>query len=361
MERIYRAIGLMSGTSMDGIDLALIESKGSNLIRRLFFEYIPYKTEFKNKLRDLIFNGGSLIEIKLIERELTLLHADFVDDFLARNQIDKASIDLIGFHGHTIIHSPKQKITWQLGDEELLEKQLSIKVIKNFRTQDILNGGQGAPLVPIYHFYLFQDYKPALIVNIGGVCNATFIDSILFDSKEDPNQQLEASDICFGNAPIDDLVRKTFGLEFDKDGIMTNAGRVHQERAEEILSSEFFKEKFPKSFDRNDFAKALSILSDLQPQDAMATMANIIARSLKSYVEHLNYKPKHLILCGGGVKNLAIVNQIKNLLEPKLKVMSAGECGFNPDSIEAEAFAFMAIRRHLSLPISFTNTTGINS
>lgn len=344
----------MSGTSMDGVDLALIKSDGENLIQRINFAYFPYDDKFKKALQSLIYGRPTLLEIKIIENQFTILQADIVNEFMRHNKILPHEIDAIGFSGHTILHAPEHKITWQIGNAELLAAKTKIKVISDFRIHDVALGGQGAPLVPVYHFYLLnQQKKPAIVLNIGGVSNITYF-------YNDNENDIEAFDVCFGNAPFDDLMRKKLGRDYDENGALTSQGRVDYALADRILQSEIFHKKPPKSFDRNDFAQLLSSFDNLQIQDALASFAYIHARAIQFNVEMLaNHggKPRLILVCGGGRFNQAIMNQMREYLGD-IEIKPIDEFGFNGDAIEAEAFAFLSIRRMLNLPISFAKTTG---
>ncbi len=352
MSKIYRSIGMMSGTSMDGIDLALIESDGKKIINRKKFAYLPYDKNFKTRLRTLIYKHSSLLEIKVIENELTILHADLVNNFLHENNISHKEIDVIAFHGHTILHAPEQQVTWQIGNANLLAHLTKINVIADFRTRDIALGGQGAPLVPIYHFYLFaQQKKPTAILNIGGISNITYF------SNENEND-IEAFDICFGNAPLDDLMKKKFGRDFDTDGELAKNGTVNLLLADRILQNEIFHKKPPKSFDRDDFVQIISPINDIKSEDALATFSYIHAKALSFNLELLKKKPEEIFVCGGGRKNITLMQDLCKHI-PNILIKAVEEIGFNGDAIEAEAFAFLAIRNLLELPISFKNTTGV--
>ncbi len=352
MNKIYKSIGLMSGTSMDGIDLALIESDGENIINRKNFAYLPYEKDFKERLKALIYATPKLQEIKTVENELTLLHVKLVNNFLDENKIPAEEIDLIAFHGHTILHAPQQKITWQIGNPHLLAQETKINVVADFRTRDIVLGGQGAPLVPIYHFYLFANQtQPFAVLNIGGISNVTYF------SGGDENS-IEAFDVCFGNAPLDDLMRQKFGRDFDENGELAKAGNIDFLLADRILQNEIFHKKPPKSFDRDDFAALLSPINSLKVEDALATFSYMHAKALEINLNFLSKKPREIFVCGGGRKNSAIMNEMKRCLTG-IEIKSVEEIGFNGDAIEAEAFAFLGIRSLLDLPISFQNTTGV--
>lgn len=353
MTKIYKAIGLMSGTSMDGIDLALIESDGKNIIKTQDFFYAPYEKSFKEKLAKLINQGVALNEIKLIENELTILHANLVNNFLDQKKISHQEIDLIGFHGHTILHKPQQKITWQIGNANLLNLLTKIPVIADFRTLDVALGGQGAPLVPIYHMHLFSSQTtPCAVLNIGGVSNITF-----FDSQDE--EKICALDICFGNAPLDDLVKKHLNLDYDEGGALAKSGQINFALADQILQNQLFHTKPPRSFDRADFAKILTPVTNLKINDALATLCYIHAKAVAISLEFFNKKPKEIFICGGGRKNRALIDELKNQL-PQIKIQTTEEINLNGDAIEAQAFAFLAVRSKENLPISFKNTTGVS-
>jgi len=353
MNKIYRSIGLMSGTSMDGIDLALIESDGKKQIERKNFAYLPYEKEFKTRLASLIYGSHTLKQIKDVEIELTLLHAKLVNEFLEKNKIDKKSIDVIGFHGHTISHIPEAGITWQIGNSHLLSHLCGIDVVADFRARDVALGGQGAPLVPIYHYYLFaKQAKPTVALNIGGISNITYFD------ESDDETHITAFDICFGNAPLDDLMKKKFGRDFDQDGALAKNGNIDFLLADRILQNELFHKKPPKSFDRDDFAEIVAPINSIKIEDALATFAYMHAKALAINLEFLDKKPREIFVCGGGRKNVALMEDMRKFI-PDVKIKAVEEIGLNGDSIEAEAFAFLAIRSILALPISFKKTTGV--
>ncbi len=352
MNKIYRSIGLMSGTSMDGIDLALIESDGKKIIERKNFAYLSYKKDFKARLASLIYDVPTLQQIKEVENELTLLHAKLVNDFLTENNIDKKTINIIAFHGHTISHVPEAGITWQIGNAHLLSRLTGIDVVADFRTRDVALGGQGAPLVPIYHFYLFaQQKKPTAILNIGGISNITYL------ASENEND-MEAFDICFGNAPLDDLMKKKFGRDFDAGGELASSGKIDFLLADRILQNEIFHKKPPKSFDRDDFAEIVAPINSIKIEDALATFTYMHAQALAINLEFLGKKPQEIFVCGGGRKNTALMEDMQKYISG-ISIKAVEEIELNGDAIEAEAFAFLAIRSLLGLPISFKNTTGV--
>lgn len=354
MSKLLNAIGLMSGTSCDGVDLSYIASDGRNIIKHKGSSFIEYDVAFKKRLQNLLQGNQSLLEIKAVENELTRIHGDLVNNFLEENKIAAQDIDVVGFHGQTILHKPSQGITWQLYNADLLQKITNIQVIANFRNPDIAAGGQGAPLAPIYHFYLMQEkLVPTLILNIGGISNITYF------ASQDENS-LQAFDICYGNALSDDLVKKHKNIDYDLNGQIAMTGQVDFALAGEILQNQIFHKEPVKSFDRFDFHQIMQPINDLKLEDALASLAYILAKVLKINIEKfITVKPQRIIICGGGRKNQAIFNEVKKQLEDT-EVLTAEDSKLNGDYIESEAFAFLAIRKILNLPISFSKTTGVN-
>ncbi len=344
-QKLFSAIGLMSGTSMDGIDIAFLQSDGKSIIKNKKFSYYPYEDDFRKKISYLVNSNPQEQEISQIDAEFTDLNAKLVEKFLQEHKINRAEVDLIGFSGHTILHDPENSITRQIGSPESLEEKVKIHTIGHFRKNDIARGGQGAPLVPIYHFYMANLLpKPLAILNIGGVNNITHIPS-------DNERDIQAFDICFGNAPFDDLISKNTDQKYDHDGQLALSGSPNLEICEQILQNQIFYQKPPKSFDRNDFSKALQPLDNLTINDALASLAYLHAKILAKNIElFCKSQPKSIYICGGGLKNRAIMKYIKEIMS-EIQIKSTSEIDFNPDQIEAQAFAFLAIREHLGLPI----------
>lgn len=354
----YLAIGLMSGTSMDGVDLALIESNGENYLKILDNDYLNYNNNFKTKLAEVINNKQELSFIKNVEQELTNIHIQIVKQFLNKKNLKPKDIDIIGFHGHTIYHSPKNSTTWQIGNSFQLAINCQIDVIGDFRSKDLILGGQGAPLVPIYHFHLLKNslkitQQNIAILNIGGVSNLSIF------NKNDENS-LIGFDVCFGNAVFDDLVKQQLNQDFDVDGKITSHGMINTEIASKILQNEIFYRAIPRAFDRQDFFEILKPLQFLSLEDRLATYSFILANALKIALEQLPNQPQIILICGGGRKNRGIFNQLAKTL-PTISVANIDDYGFNGDSIEAEAFAFLAIRSLQNQAISFKNTTGLKN
>jgi anhydro-N-acetylmuramic acid kinase len=341
------AIGLMSGTSLDGVDAALLRTDGVRVERSDFALTLPYSEEFRARLRASLGQDGPLPEI---ERELTLIHAQAV-----RQLIEKAggvSVDLIGFHGQTIFHRPREGKTRQIGDGDLLRELTGIPVVYDFRSADVAAGGEGAPLVPIYHAALAHDLeKPLAILNIGGVANVTWIGR---------NGELLAFDTGPGNAPIDDWALRHTGEPLDRDGRLAMAGKINQASVASFLSHPYFAASPPKSLDREDFTRRIATLvEDLSPPDGAATLTALTAASIAAAARHFPQNPKRWLICGGGRHNPVLMEILRTrLAEP---VEPVENVGWNGDSLEAEAFALLAARSLYQLPLTFPGTTGVKA
>ena len=359
MKKEYISLGLMSGTSSDGIDASIIRSNGEISQKKKIFEiledqYFEYDREFIDKilnLRDKINNLSDLEkfkeEIKTVERELTIFHVKAVNSMKKRT-----NIDLIGFHGHTIYHNYEEKTSVQIGDPNLLSQLTKKNVVYNFRENDLKNGGQGAPLAPVFHIAIANQLNfksPWIILNIGGISNFTY-----YDNEKD---FFTASDIGPGNCLIDEWIRKYSDLKLDKDGLIARSGEVHKQILQDILERDLIKTN-QKSFDIKDFD--LGFARGLSLEDGAATITeytveNICWRLINEINMYDNKKTK-LILSGGGRKNKFIFEKIKDKL--KCDVVAIDEFNINGDFIESQAFAFLSIRSANGLPISFKWMTG---
>jgi len=349
-----KAIGLMSGTSMDGIDVALIESDGFSLKRENKFLFYPYPKLFQIKLQKLISKPALDSKLSLdVTKELTEFHIEAVQKFLLKYNLKSEDIDLVGFHGHTILHKPEEKLTWQIGDIKLLEERLQIKIMGDLRNIDVQKGGQGAPLAPIYHHALIRDLidEDIIFMNLGGVANITYV-------TKDENKMI-AGDICFANAPLNDMVFRKLGQNFDKNGDIARKGQINQELANKFLKLDFFYKKFPKSIDRNEFNSHLKDFDKLELSDALATLIYILVESVNKSLDLLPAKVKKIIISGGGANNIFMIEQISKITG--LEILDAKNFNINIDSVEAELFAFLAIRVFYNLPFSFSGTTGCNT
>ena len=365
--KLYTAIGLMSGTSMDGVDVSLIRSDGFNQFTNILDEYFEYNENLHRELielRNLIININNLSHyssrLNKLEREITLFHSKIVRDLSFKYQ-DK--IDLVGFHGQTIFHDPEQKISKQLGDGKLMSQLVKKKVIYDFRQEDLANKGQGAPLTPIFHNLLSRRINekhqinfPICFLNIGGISNITKI--IKKDEKLEVN--LEAFDAGPGNCMIDEWVRKNSKNNFDENGSIAKSGKINQLILNQAIDN-FKIDSFNKSLDIKDFD--ISFVRGLSLEDGSATITNFTAYLIAKGIEYANgnnIKPIKYLVCGGGRKNTFLIQSVKDYLLHKqnISLSSIDEYSLNGDYIESQAFGYLAIRSFLKLPISYPKTTG---
>ncbi len=342
---VIRSIGLMSGTSLDGIDVAVLLTDGERDTAAGPAETFPYPPEFRERLRGVLGGTGPHQEIASVEAELTRLHAEAVRQY--RERVQQSAIDLIGFHGHTILHRPEQRRTWQIGDGALLARLTGIDVVCDFRSVDVAAGGQGAPLVPLYHAALAAGLaKPLAVLNLGGVGNVTWI-----GKRAD---EVLAFDTGPGNALLDDWVRRHTGRAADFDGALALAGQECEVHVAKILTHPFFTRRPPKSLDRDDFQDALP--AELAPADGAATLTEMTAAAVAAALRHFPAPPCEWLVCGGGRRNPAIMAALARRLGAPVRPVEA--VGWDGDALEAQAFAYLAVRSVRGLPLSVPATTG---
>jgi anhydro-N-acetylmuramic acid kinase len=341
-----RVIGLMSGTSLDGIDAALIETDGVDQVRTGPSLTRPYPADFREALRGILGVTEPNPTVRAVERRLTELHAEAVVDL--RRTHDLADIELIGFHGHTILHRPEEGRTWQIGDGALLARLTGVPVVSDFRTADVAAGGEGAPLVPVYHRALVASLpKPLAILNIGGVANVTWIG--------EGDADLVAFDTGPGNAPIDDWMQSHAGVGYDEGGKAALGGRVDHGFVARFLEHAFFARRPPKSLDRDDFARFRP--DHLDAADGAATLAACTVAAALAARRHLPAAPARWLITGGGRHNRALMNGLAagfNVPVEPVDVM-----GWDGDALEAQAFGYLAVRSLAGLPLSFPGTTRV--
>lgn len=355
-----RAIGLMSGTSHDGIDVALLETDGERIFSFGPTGYRPYSDSERGLLREAFAAATTLADrsarpglLAAAEDLVTTAHAIAVATFLGDNGLTPADIDVVGFHGQTVLHRPERRLTVQIGDGAALARRLGIPVVYDFRAADVAAGGQGAPLVPVFHRALADTVarpRPLAVLNLGGVANVTFV-------GRDDGQML-ACDTGPGNALIDDFLRARTGAPFDAGGALAAKGRVDEAVVATVLGHPFFAAPVPKSLDRDDFRRFLALLEHHAVEDGAATLAAITARSVAAVVPHLPAPPAGWILAGGGVRNGTLVSMLEEVLAPA-PVETANGVGWSADSLEAQAFAYLAVRSLEGLPLTFPGTTGV--
>jgi anhydro-N-acetylmuramic acid kinase len=350
--KIYTAIGLMSGTAMDGIDAALIKTDGDSYIEFIGFESVPHDDDFKNRLRPCLNRTDrDANDIKAIEREFTHRQIEIINELILNNNMMADNINVIGFHGQTIHHDPDGGVTIQLGDGGWLSNQLNIPVVYDLRQADMMAGGQGAPFIPVYHAALAKNEGlelPIVIANIGGVSNITWIGQ---------DDDLIGFDTGPGNAMIDDWVKKHTGNDYDEGGKLAKSGVVDMHILDGFLSFPYILKKYPKSLDRNDF-NDLNI-KNMSVVNGAATLTAMTVQGIVCGVRQCPAMPTALYVSGGGRHNVAIMDGLRDALN--IDVLSVDELQWNGDSMEAEGFAYMAVRTLRNLPISFPNTTGCNA
>lgn len=349
------AIGLMSGTSLDGVDVALIETDGETIGRFGQASYRAYTDAERDLLRRALADAMRMTNrderpgvVAEAEGLVTRAHAEAVTRFLQANNLSRANIDVVGFHGQTVLHRPEQKLTVQIGDGHALAKTLGIPVVFDLRAADVAAGGQGAPLVPVYHRALVRMLNsegPAVVVNIGGVANITYIDG----------NTLIACDTGPGNALLDDFMLRRTGEAVDRDGRTAATGHVDQEWMVRALNRPFFKLPPPKSLDRNDFA-ALTV-DGMSTEDGAATLTAFTTASIAMIAPMLPKLPVSWIVVGGGASNPTLLAMLSKRLAPAA-VVRGSDLGWSGDAVEAQAFAYMAVRSLKGLPLTFPGTTG---
>ena len=339
------ALGLMSGTSLDGVDAALLRTDGTRILE--FGESLThaYSDADRAQLFDCISGKG---DIPTATQMLTERHIEAVESLLAQSSIPRAEIKLIGFHGQTILHAPERGITQQIGDAALLAERTRIPVIADFRSRDVAAGGQGAPLVPLYHAALAANLPhPVVIVNIGGVANITYIDG----------DTIIACDTGPGNAPIDDWVRRHTGIPYDVDGKIAAAIAPNEAVIAQLLAHPFFAAPPPKSLDRNGLARFIAPhIEPLELGEGASTLTEFTAASIAAIAKHLPATPKQWLITGGGRRNPTLLNSLNKHLANIVVVEGAGWHG---DALEAQAFAFLAVRSLNAMPLSLPTTTGV--
>jgi anhydro-N-acetylmuramic acid kinase len=354
----FTAIGLMSGTSLDGIDAALLVGDGEKVDQLGATLYQPYSPEQVSQLQKLLTGAAqegrdyaSNDEYAAVRRAFTLAHAEAVAQLLGDNGLNAAGIDLLGFHGQTILHRPAEGWTWQMSDGALLAKETGIAVIDDFRSADVAAGGQGAPFAPLYHQALlnYPDVKPQkypiTILNIGGISNLTWVSG---------NGDVIGFDTGPGNAQLNDWVGQHCGQPFDLDGLIAAAGQVDAHIVDQVLQSDYFSAPYPKSLDRQDFD--LTAVQGLSPGDGAATLTAITVRGIVLALRQLPALPKAIYVCGGGRKNLYLMKVLEKVSQIRTEPVEV--LGWRGDFLEAECFAHLAIRSAQGMPLSLPTTTG---
>jgi anhydro-N-acetylmuramic acid kinase len=342
-----RALGLMSGTSVDGVDVALIETDGERVTHFGPTLTVPYPDEARRLIRAAFAAEQPNEATAAAERAVTQAHVAATKLWSATHGVLLSSLDVAGFHGQTITHRPEKHFTWQIGDGAGLAQALGVRVINDLRGADVAAGGQGAPLVPVFHAALVRELpRPVAVVNIGGVANVTWIGE---------NDSLLAFDTGPGNGPIDDWCVRRAGQRFDRDGALAASGKVDRARLDRWVEHRYFARKPPKSLDRGDFNDSWA--DGLSVADGAATLTRATARAISLAARHFPEAAKQWIVTGGGARNPTLLAAIA--AETGTPVVSASTLGWDGDALEAQAFAFLAVRSLRGLPLTFPTTTGV--
>lgn len=345
------ALGLMSGTSLDGVDAAIIRTDGEAITEMGPSLTIPYESELRERIRGVLGAEKLAGASAGVARAVTRAHAEAVQALFAQSKFPQQELKVIGFHGHTILHRPDAGITRQIGDGGLLAKLTGVPVVNDFRTADVAAGGQGAPLVPLFHRALARDLAlPVAVLNLGGVGNVTWI------GQGGGDDQILAFDTGPGNALIDDWVRRHTGRAFDENGAIAAAGTVNQEALNALLTNPFFAKRPPKSLDRNHFN--ITVMAGLPVNDGAATLAAFTATAVARAEDHLPAPPKQWLVTGGGRHNAALMTALCQVLAAPVAAVET--VGWDGDALEAQAFAFLAVRSLRNMPLSLPRTTGVS-
>jgi anhydro-N-acetylmuramic acid kinase len=357
MSEILKVIGLMSGTSLDGVDAALLDTDGEDVVRPGLSLTVPYDAGTRAQLRGaletaLAMAKGAAVPPSIVEAErvLTEVHAQAVAALLDKAKLTAGDVDLIGFHGQTILHRPAQGWTWQIGDGALLARLTGIDVVNDFRSADVAAGGQGAPLMPLYHAALARKSAqplPLVLTNIGGVAQVTYMDGgtvLAFDTGP-------------GNAPIDDWMQRHTGKPVDMNGAFARSGTINEGALAKMLDNVFFARPPPKSLDRMDFG--MDAVQGLSPADGAATLAAFTAAAIAKSRDHFPKAAATWIVTGGGRHNAFLMGQLKARVQAP--VLKTEDVAWDGDAMEAEGFAYLAMRSRKGLPLSLPTTTGVNA
>jgi anhydro-N-acetylmuramic acid kinase len=347
----FWALGLMSGTSLDGIDTALIRTDGENIQSFGPSMTVPFEPELMTRLRDAVHGKGDML---VMEHEITMKHAEAAKTLLKEAGLKAREIKVIGFHGQTVSHRPAEKLTWQIGNGALLAEKTGIDVVCDFRRRDMAAGGEGAPLVPLYHAALARHMElPVVMLNIGGIANITWIGRSERSGDEITSLDIMAFDTGPGNVLLNEWVYAHTKKDYDKDGLLALAGKPHTELLAGMLKDPFFDRHPPKSLDRNYFN--YNALEGLSKEDGAATLTEFTAVAVERGAAFFPVPATQWFVSGGGRQNPALMAALKHRF---LQVFPVEALGWVGDAIEAQAFAFLAVRSLKKLPLSLPTTTG---
>lgn len=344
------AIGVISGTSMDAIDVALVTSDGRDEVACGAAGAYPYRETTRRELQAVIADAerASAAPLAELEAAVTADHLAAIRSFAAEKHVDLAAVDLVGLHGQTVYHRPERRFTRQLMTGQTVADALGIPAIDRFRHADVEAGGEGAPFAPLYHRALVQGLEqPVMVLNLGGVANVTWIDG----------DDVIAFDTGPASAILDDFVQRRLGRAFDEDGALAASGHVHDDLVAEFMANPFFARRPPKSLDRNDFHRRAQVVEALSDADGAATLAAFTVESLVAALAHVPRAPRRWLVGGGGRLNLHLMRRLSLRLGAPVEPIEAA--GWDGDALEAQLFGYLAIRSLKGLPLSLPSTTGV--
>ena len=346
-----RALGMMSGTSLDGVDAAVLVTDGHDILGFGEVEYRSYSAEE----RAVIAAGFGMwqgAEVQAAARVVEAAHLDLLSDM--------EPVDIIGFHGQTLAHAPRFQGTLQVGDGALLANAVNCPVVWDFRSADVELGGEGAPLAPFFHHACARYAgikEPVAFLNLGGVGNVTWVDASHARPQDDG--ALLAFDTGPANAPLNDLMQVRLGKPYDEGGKLAAKGEVEQGALELFLAEPYFARIPPKSLDRNDFAEMVALVRELSDADAAATLTAMCAAGVAEAMQHCPSLPSRVLVTGGGRNNPVLMQMLSVSLD--CPVVPIEEIGLDGDMLEAQAFAYLAVRVARGLPTSCPSTTGVRA
>jgi anhydro-N-acetylmuramic acid kinase len=344
------AIGVISGTSMDGIDVSIVTSDGRDAVTFGAGTSYPYRDSTRRDLQALIADADRASAEPLVDLEaaVTADHLAAIECFIADHALNRSTIDLVGLHGQTVYHRPQRRFTRQMIDGPAVAAALGIPTIDRFRYADVAAGGEGAPFAPLYHRALAQGMEqPVMVLNLGGVGNVTYIDG----------EEVVAFDTGPASAILDDFVLRRLGRPYDADGALAASGEVHGDLVSAFMDNPFFDRPAPKSLDRNDFHRRAQVVEPLSDADGAATLSAFTVESLVAALRHVPRAPKRWLVGGGGRLNRHFMAQLGQRLGVAVEPVEAA--GWDGDALEAQTFAYLAIRSVKGLPLSLPGTTGV--
>ncbi|HVT26863.1 MAG TPA: anhydro-N-acetylmuramic acid kinase [Lacipirellulaceae bacterium] len=344
-KHLQKVIGLMSGTSADGADAALIATDGENEIEFFGGLTLPYDNELRARVLEASQHDVPLLELARVERDITLHHANAVAKLIDTLPKESEGTSLIGFHGHTVRHVASEGIWWQISNPWLLAEKTGMRVVSDFRRNDVAAGGQGAPLVAMFHRALFaKESRPTVILNLGGVANITWLGE---------SEEIIAGDTGPGCGLLDEWIQEMAGLSHDIDGRIALQGKVNDGVVAAALATPFFSKPLPRSADRFDFDHV--DVSGMSVEDGAATLCAVTVRAIVKAVKTMPKPPAVLWVTGGGVHHPVIMRMLTDHFG---KVQNVRQLNLNPDTLEAECFAWLAVRHTKRLPLTIPETTG---